>query len=72
MVILNCEEDDEEEPDNVEQIGQETQYKEVITKETTLKNIDSIMSKIEELKKLVRKQDIDIFRFRKRKSFSRY
>ena len=57
-LCLNCEEDDEEEPDNIEEIGQETQYKEVKTKETTLKilqlNIDSVMSKIEELKQLVK------------------
>ena len=47
-ICLNCEEDDEEEADNVEEpTGQETQYKQMKTRETTLKimqlNIDSIL-----------------------------
>jgi len=44
---------------------EDTQFKQSKTKETTLKilqlNIDSILSKIEELKEFIKKNDIDIF-----------
>ena len=56
-VCPNCTEDEIQEENNNEtptQPGEDTQYKQTATKETTLKilqlNIDSILSKTEELK----------------------
>ena len=65
-VCPNCEEDEIEEEDNIEvDEGQDTHYKVAGTRDTTLKilqlNIDSIMSKVEELKDFIKKNKIDVF-----------
>ena len=65
-LCLNCEEVEIEKEDNImSQVSHDTLYKQVKTKDTTLKilqlNIDSVMSKIEELKQLVKKHEVDIF-----------
>ena len=66
-VCPNCTEDENQEENNneVPQPGEDTQYKQTATKETTLKilqlNTDSILSKIEELKEFIKKNNIDIF-----------
>ena len=67
-VCPNCEEDEVEKEtihNREAQVEQATQYKQSATKETTLRilqlNIDSILSKVEELKECIRKNKIDIF-----------
>ena len=56
---------EEEERDNPEIEEVETQFKDTKARETTLKllqlNIDSITSKVEELKQFIKKHDIDVF-----------
>ena len=65
-VCPNCIEDEcVEENNRAEAQTQDTQYKQTNAKETTLKilqlNIDSILSKTEELRDFIKKNDIDIF-----------
>ena len=65
-VCTNCIEDEcVEENNRAEAQTQDTQYKQTNAKETTLKilqfNIDSILSKTEELRDFIKMNDIDIF-----------
>ena len=67
-VCPNCEEDEVEKEtihNGEAQTEQATQYKQAATKETTLRilqlNIDSILSKVEELKECIKVNKIDIF-----------